>query len=89
MYVFYFNGDVPTEVSLIMTAKLKTIALFGCSYSSLYRQSLPTAFNKAAEELNVNLVYINSLGKIGGKTLSTVTMSLISLNLLILISSTA
>ena len=50
-----------------MTAKLKTIAIFGCSYSSLYRQSLPTAFNKAAEELNVNLVYINSLGKIGGK----------------------
>ena len=50
-----------------MTAKLKTIAIFGCSYSSLYRQSMPTAFNEAAEQLNVNLVFINSLGKIGGK----------------------
>ncbi|WP_024859580.1 diguanylate cyclase domain-containing protein [Ruminococcus flavefaciens] len=50
-----------------MAAKLKTIAIFGCSYSSIYRQNMPTAFNEAAEELNVNLVYINSLGKIGGK----------------------
>lgn len=50
-----------------MTEKLKTIAIFGCSYSSLYRQSLPAAFNEAAQELNVNLVFINSLGKIGGK----------------------
>lgn len=62
-----FLWDYPTEVSLKMTGKLKTIAILGCSYSSLYRQSMPTAFNNAAQELNVNLVYINSLGKIGGK----------------------
>lgn len=50
-----------------MNAKLLTIAIFGCSFTSRYRQSLTTALNNAAEELNVNLVYINSLGKIGNK----------------------
>ena len=57
----------PSEVSIIMTEKLKTIAIFGCSFSSIFRQSLCPAFNTAAEEFNVNLVYIHSLGKIGNK----------------------
>lgn len=57
----------PSEVSIIMTEKLKTIAIFGCSFSSIFRQSLCPAFNTVAEEFNVNLVYIHSLGKIGNK----------------------
>lgn len=47
----------------------KTIAIFGCSYTSRYRLSLGAAFNTAAEELGVNLVYINFLGNIGNKNI--------------------
>ena len=43
----------------------KTIAVFGCCYTSRYRVSLSQALNQAAEELGVNLVYINFLGNIG------------------------
>ena len=45
----------------------KTIAIFGCSYTSRYRLSLSQAFNQAAEEFGVNLIYINFLGNIGNK----------------------
>ena len=50
-----------------MNAKLKTIAFFGCCFTSRYRQNLCRSFNIAAEELKINIVYINSLGKIGDK----------------------
>ncbi|WP_295085255.1 GGDEF domain-containing protein [Ruminococcus sp.] len=50
-----------------MTAKLKTIAFFGCSFTSRYRQNLCRCFNKIAEDMKINIVYINSLGKIGNK----------------------
>ena len=50
-----------------MINSLKTIAVFGCSFTSRYRQNLCRSFNMAAQELNVNLVYFNSLGKIGNK----------------------
>lgn len=45
----------------------KTIAIFGCCFTSRYRVSLSNAFNRAAEELGVNLVYVNFLGNIGNK----------------------
>lgn len=48
-----------------MTTPRKTIAIFGCCFTSRYRISLSHAFNVAAEELGVNLVYINFLGTIG------------------------
>ena len=47
----------------------KTIAIFGCSYTSRYRLSLSQAFNQAAEEFGVNLIYINFLGNIGNKNI--------------------
>lgn len=47
----------------------KTIAIFGCCYTSRYRVSLSHAFNTAAKELGVNLVYINFLGNIGNKNI--------------------
>lgn len=47
----------------------KTIAIFGCCYTSRYRVTLSQAFNTAAEELGVNLVYINFLGNIGNKNI--------------------
>ena len=50
-----------------MINSLKTIAVFGCSFTSRYRQNLCKSFNTAAEELGVNLVYFNCLGKIGNK----------------------
>ena len=50
-----------------MNAQLKTIAFFGCSFTSRYRQNLCKSFNTVAEELKFNIVYINSLGKIGNK----------------------
>ncbi|MBR5372951.1 MAG: GGDEF domain-containing protein [Oscillospiraceae bacterium] len=43
----------------------KTIAVFGCCFTSRYRVSLSHALNTAAEEQGVNLVYINFLGNIG------------------------
>lgn len=50
-----------------MINSLKTIAVFGCSFTSRYRQNLCYNFNTAAEKFGVNLVYFNSLGKIGNK----------------------
>ncbi|WP_295153371.1 substrate-binding domain-containing protein, partial [uncultured Ruminococcus sp.] len=50
-----------------MINSLKTVAVFGCSFTSRYRQHLCRNFNTAAEELGINLVYFNSLGKIGNK----------------------
>lgn len=50
-----------------MINSLKTVAVFGCTFTGIYRQDLCRLFNTAAEELGVNLVYFNSLGKIGNK----------------------
>lgn len=50
-----------------MINSLKTFAVFGCGFTSRYRLDFCKSFNTAAEELGVNLVYINSLGKIGNK----------------------
>ena len=50
-----------------MINSLKTIAVFGCAFTSRYRQNLCKAFNTAAKKLGVNLVYFNFLGKIGNK----------------------
>lgn len=50
-----------------MINSLKTIAMFGCAFTSRYRQKLCFSFNKVAEELGVNMVYFNALGKIGNK----------------------
>lgn len=55
------------EVIRYMINSLKTIAVFGCQFTSRYRQNLCRAFNTAAEEFGVNLVYFNSLGNIGEK----------------------
>lgn len=51
-----------------MINSLKTIAFFGCSLTSRYRRGLCKCFNSIAKRLNVNIVYFNSLGKIGEKT---------------------
>lgn len=50
-----------------MINKLKTVAVFGCQFTGRYRQNLCRSFNIAAEELGLNLVFFNSLGKIGNK----------------------
>ncbi len=50
-----------------MINSLKTIAFFGCQVTSRYRKGLCRSFNQAAKELGVNIVYFNSLGKIGNK----------------------
>ena len=50
-----------------MINSLKTIGVFGCQFSSRYRMSLPKVFNDAAQELRVNLVFVNFLGKIGDR----------------------
>lgn len=50
-----------------MINSLKTIAVFGCGFTSRYRSDFCSSFNTVAEELGVNLVYVNSLGKIGNK----------------------
>ena len=50
-----------------MINSLKTIGVFGCQFTSRYRMNMPKFFNDAAQELGVNLVYINFLGKIGDK----------------------
>ncbi|SEH72405.1 diguanylate cyclase (GGDEF) domain-containing protein [Ruminococcus flavefaciens] len=52
-----------------MINSLKTIAFFGCALTSRYRSGLCKCFNKAAKKINANIVYFNSLGKIGEKTL--------------------
>ncbi|MCR5122818.1 MAG: GGDEF domain-containing protein [Ruminococcus sp.] len=50
-----------------MCRKRKKIAIFGCSFTSRYRKDLCRTFNIAAEEMNVDLYYFNSRGKIGYK----------------------
>lgn len=50
-----------------MINSLKTIAMFGCSFTSRYRQKLCYSFNTVAQKLGVNMVYFNALGKIGNK----------------------
>lgn len=57
-----------TEVKLSMINPLITIAFFGCALTSRYRSGLCRCFNKAARKINANIVYFNSLGKIGEKT---------------------
>ncbi|MCR4691337.1 MAG: diguanylate cyclase [Lachnospiraceae bacterium] len=48
-----------------MEASRKRIAVFGCGFTSLYRQSLCTALIEEARALDVELVFFNSMGKIG------------------------
>ncbi|MBO4523077.1 MAG: GGDEF domain-containing protein [Ruminococcus sp.] len=48
-----------------MINSLKTIAFFGCSLTSRYREGLCLCFNRAAKKRNMNIVYFNSLGRIG------------------------
>lgn len=48
-----------------MESTRKKIAIFGSCFSGRYRKELAHSFNVAAEELNVDLFYFNSLGKIG------------------------
>ena len=50
-----------------MINSLKTIAFFSCQLTSRYRRGLTVAFNTAAKEFGINIVYFNSLGKIGNK----------------------
>ena len=50
-----------------MINSLKTIAFFGCSLTSRYRQGLCRCFNMAAKKRGMNIVYFNSLGRIGEK----------------------
>lgn len=55
------------EATVTMINKLKTIAVFGCQFTGRYRQNLCRSFSIAAKELGLNLVFFNSLGKIGNK----------------------
>lgn len=48
-----------------MINSLKTIAVFGCSLTSRYREDLCKSFITVAKELGVNIVFFNSLGKVG------------------------
>ncbi|MBP5579589.1 MAG: GGDEF domain-containing protein [Ruminococcus sp.] len=50
-----------------MINSLKTIAFFGCSLTSRFRQGLCQCFNRAAKKRGMNIVYFNSLGRIGEK----------------------
>lgn len=50
-----------------MINSLKTIAVFGCQFTSRYRTNLCRAFNTVAEANGLNVVYFNSLGDIGEK----------------------
>ena len=52
-----------------MINSLKTVAFFGCRLTSRYRKSLVEAFNDAAEEAGINLVYFYSIGEIGDANL--------------------
>ena len=54
-----------TEVGTVMINSLKTIAFFGCSLTSRYREGLCRSFNNSAKKRGMNIVYFNSLGKIG------------------------
>ena len=58
---------IGTEVKRSMINSLKTIAFFGCSLTSRYRQGLCQCFNRAAKKRKMNIVYFNSLGRIGEK----------------------
>lgn len=49
----------------LLINSLKNIAVFGCSFTSRYRQNFCKSFITVAEELGVNIVFFNSLGKIG------------------------
>ena len=51
----------------VMINSLKTVAFFGCSLTSRYRQGLCSCFNRAAKKRGMNIVYFNSLGRIGEK----------------------
>lgn len=51
-----------------MINSLKSIAFFGCSLTSRYREGLCRCFNSVAKKLGVNIVYFNSIGKIGEKS---------------------
>lgn len=55
------------EVLRNMINSLRTIAFFGCSLTSRYRQGLCQRFNRAAKKRGMNIVYFNSLGRIGEK----------------------
>ena len=48
-----------------MKKERRKIAVFGSCFSGRYRKELAHSFNIVAEELNVDLYYFNSLGKIG------------------------
>lgn len=45
--------------------KRKLIGFFGSMLTSRYRRNLSRAFNIAAEELNVDIIYFNTYGRIG------------------------
>ena len=49
-----------------MINSLKTIAFFGCSLTSRYRRTLVEAFNLAAQDFGVNMVYFHSIGHVVG-----------------------
>ena len=48
-----------------MINSLKTIAVFGSNFTGIYRYPLTKAFDKAAGEIGMNLVYINYIGRVG------------------------
>ena len=48
-----------------MINSLKTIAVFGVNFTGNYRYPLAVAFDKAAHEIGVNLVYMNFIGRVG------------------------
>lgn len=50
-----------------MINSFKTIAFFGCSLTSRYREGLCQCFNIAAKKRGMNIVYFNFLGRIGEK----------------------
>ncbi len=50
-----------------MINSLKTIAFFGYSLTSRFRQGLCRCFNSEAKKRGMNIVYFNSLGRIGEK----------------------
>ena len=61
--IYRMNGG-----DMIMINSHKTIAFFGCSLTSRYRQGLCSCFNNVARRLGVNMVYFNFLGQIGQKS---------------------
>ena len=55
------------EAIAVMINSLKTIGFFGSTLTSRYRRGLCKAFNSAARELGVNIVYFNFVGLVGDK----------------------